>query len=503
MSSSSGSQPGENGLLRQGSSRDLPIVVDTRLSLRPSKSTSAPSSKPVYSIFAPKQNVESKATIPISGPSAPFPDKEGQHVYGTRTRLPETPSYFPRSAKGKEPIRATADVEYSLTRICSTKPTDSTQSHHLEPSDASHSYIDTIPRADQAVPAISVLLQHIESAAERSADDEFSREKWTDKWRPRRAEHVLGNEAHALYLRDWLMALRLQGNGPTAPSTQAATTSAGKKRKVARRKKPRIVRHVKKRRARGYDDGIHDFLASDESTDFEEEPLTAPSSDFDELGFSDGIDGTTTGSSRGSSPLTPMSEDERPVLPPTIPAPRRFGRQLMNTILLAGPSGSGKTAAVHACAEELGYEVFEVYPGMGDRNGASLHKLIGDVGKNHVVKMKRQHTPSAQPNFFQRAPSRQSKTGLPRIPDSSDVESVADELDIISSEPDEPPMSEHEPSQPAINQSLILVEEVDILYQTDSNFWPALINIIKECKRPVILTCNGAYWLSIAGHISR
>lgn len=40
-------------------------------------------------------------------------------------------------------------------------------------------------------------------------------------------------------------------------------------------------------------------------------------------------------------------------------------------------------------------------------------------------------------------------------------------------------------------QSLIFVEEVDVLFKEDVNFWGALINLIRDCKRPVILTCNG------------
>ncbi|KIY49206.1 hypothetical protein FISHEDRAFT_25929, partial [Fistulina hepatica ATCC 64428] len=58
---------------------------------------------------------------------------------------------------------------------------------------------------------------------------------------------------------------------------------------------------------------------------------------------------------------------------------------LTNTMLLVGPFGSGKTAAVYACAEELGWDVFEVYPGVGRRNGANVENLVGDVGRNHIV----------------------------------------------------------------------------------------------------------------------
>ena len=59
--------------------------------------------------------------------------------------------------------------------------------------------------------------------------------------------------------------------------------------------------------------------------------------------------------------------------------------------------------------------------------------------------------------------------------------------------------------EPEIKQSLILIEEVDVLYQCDTGFWQALIAIIKECRRPVVLTCNGMFQHNIFGssHITK
>ncbi|KLO14951.1 hypothetical protein SCHPADRAFT_789708, partial [Schizopora paradoxa] len=167
-----------------------------------------------------------------------------------------------------------------------------------------------------------------------------------------------------------------------------------------------------------------------------------------------------------------------------------FSSHLTNSILLAGPPGSGKTAAVYACAEELGWEVFEVYPGIGKRNGASLASLVGDVGKNHIVAGK----PSTRPT----GPSGPNREG--NLPSS---------FNSLTDGEDEDTRSRHTPqldsgfgflaadsnesggqARASARQSIILLEEVDILFGEDSGFWPMVVNLIKDSRRPVIMTCN-------------
>jgi hypothetical protein len=143
--------------------------------------------------------------------------------------------------------------------------------------------------------------------------------------------------------------------------------------------------------------------------------------------------------------------------------------QLHNTILLTGPHGNGKTAAVYACAEELDWDVFEVYPGIGKRNGASLENYIGEVGKNHLVHQTR--------SLFRQ---REDLDAAANAPSGNDAETH----------------DQNAKPGKSVRQSLILLEEVDILFKEDNNFWNTVTGIIKECKRPVVCTCNGKFLIS-------
>ena len=190
-----------------------------------------------------------------------------------------------------------------------------------------------------------------------------------------------------------------------------------------------------------------------------------------------------------SFPLSSQGEDPPPsqlsqAEPEITYVPTRFGDEVYNTILLCGPHGCGKTAAVYACAEELGWDVFEVYPGIGERSGAALNKLIGEVGKNHLVRQTQQ-----QPKIDPPSKPTRSKANFftKRVLSDDETEPPSSQTTI----PDEEPSEETAEASPVISQSIVLLEEVDVLYREDGNFWPALIKIIKECRRPVVLTCNG------------
>ncbi|KAK4057759.1 hypothetical protein OIO90_001407 [Microbotryomycetes sp. JL221] len=131
--------------------------------------------------------------------------------------------------------------------------------------------------------------------------------------------------------------------------------------------------------------------------------------------------------------------------------------RLSNVILLAGPTASAKTSVVFAVAEELGWNVVEINPGTGRRSAKDIDRLVGDLGRNHTVK-------ALQTASLFKRPDASSSATSPG-----------------------PTCSEH--SQPE-DRSLILFEEVDILFEDERDFWLGLANLAKASMRPIVLTCN-------------
>ena len=406
----------------------------------------------------------------------PYPDRDSQHVRGPQ-QIYSTPNAPYSRRQQRRAIMFTShlsmlDLNQDMNDIASSTDT----MHFLPYTEAGkETYLEEIPSEHSRLhPAI---LRLANPAASRTIGSS-SVHNWTDKWRPTRAEEVLGNESNAIYLRDWLSALELHfdiSSTETSKRNQKTdgTTKAGEN--VRRNKRLRVVRAVekhrgrKKRRTDSDDSDLDDWIVySDES---EGEVLQADDIDDD-------IDQAPSRLYRKHSPSD--------LAVPTLP--NQFSSHLTNTILLAGPSGAGKTAAIYACADELGWEVFEVYPGIGKRNGASIENMVGDVGKNHLVRQTQHRGGEAIETSKSRdAFATFSGKGKEQL---QDRHYPTRDFGFVS-------RSDGQPGQGAsgsstVRQSLILLEEVDILFKEDNNFWPTVTNFIKDCKRPVICTCNGS-----------
>ncbi|ANB15224.1 Elg1p [Sugiyamaella lignohabitans] len=123
-------------------------------------------------------------------------------------------------------------------------------------------------------------------------------------------------------------------------------------------------------------------------------------------------------------------EDERPSVEPDSNAKSDF-------LILYGPSGSGKTSSVYSAGAELGCFVFEVNSSQR-RSGKTLVALLEGMAQSHLVHMS--------------APKDQEKMQL--------------------------------------QNSIVLLEEVDVLYEEEKSFWAGLQRFTEISRRPIVLTCT-------------
>ncbi|KAG8692003.1 hypothetical protein FRC11_012349 [Ceratobasidium sp. 423] len=235
---------------------------------------------------------------------------------------------------------------------------------------------------------------------------------------PMRSEEILGNGSEVGLIKEWLNKLALKSKEDQEREVREAIEAqqkddeeeqgqeTGKKRKRKDKKekapvviqKNTIVRSVAKLKKR----------AKENQNEYDSEMV-----DDDSLDDEDG-DGDTN--------------------------PVRFEYNVLgNTLVVCGGVGSGKSAAIHACAQELGWTVFEIYPGIGKRGiGANgLAGWVGDAGMNHLVNAKA--------------------------------------------------------SKEEISQSVILLDQVDMWFEQDTQYWSAIQSLVSESRRGVIITTNDMY----------
>ncbi|KAL9946626.1 hypothetical protein ACHAO5_003707 [Verticillium nonalfalfae] len=301
------------------------------------------------------------------------------------------------------------------------------------------------------------------SAFDRSACEDLA---WVQKYAPATAAEVLQVGRDAIWLRDWLEMLKVQSvdTGITVDQKPATVKAA--------------VSGPKKKRKRGKLDGF--VVSSDEDASYDPDEITEPEDD--------------------NVPLAPKQ-----TIMQNMPKSGKDMPRVANAALISGPHGSGKTAAVYAIAKELGFEVFEINSS-SRRSGKDVLDKVGDMTRNHLVQRHQDskqgdaEEPTAKDvksakqgtvmSFFKPKPTKPSTPTLattppPAAPAPAPAQNAAPSGD--KQEEAEKPKTTQPKSQ---KQSLILIEEADVLYEEDKQFWTTITTLIAQSKRPFIMTCN-------------
>lgn len=316
-------------------------------------------------------------------------------------------------------------------------------------------------------PALKSIFEKIENTLTPFDKGECEQQSWTNKYAPLCASHVLQTGKEACVLRDLLQNL-------TVIAVQGRT-EGGKVINQSDSKRP-----TKKKRKKNEDDFIvDDFYMSED----EEMIELSDTEDFGER-------------PNGRARLRSLK--------------RSRASRNNNIILLSGPHGCGKSATVYAVAKELGFEIFEINSG-SRRSGKDIQDKVGSMSENHLVTQ-------------QKAPA-----GVQQDPVSADdadndhmSKALQDDLDSgrqgtmmsffkpkveQSARPKSQPKSKSTttgrhplmatPSAQSTllptksqKQSLILLEEADVLFEEDQQFWAQIIKLASQSKRPIVITCN-------------
>ncbi|KAJ3487265.1 hypothetical protein NLG97_g6451 [Lecanicillium saksenae] len=294
-------------------------------------------------------------------------------------------------------------------------------------------------------PVHPIINRHWQSLAQQlSAFDRSTCESvaWVTKYAPTTAAEVLQPGREVTLLKQWLEMLRVQG-------VESAGDGSAKSKAEAKKKKRKSK--------------LDGFVVDSEDESGEMNEL----SDLED-------------------PSPGAKQRSRPSVARSLDLAGKDPSKLANTLLISGPHGSGKSAAVYAVAKELGFEVFEINSSTR-RSGKDILERVGDMTRNHLVQHHRSEaadsTEATESDISSGKQGMMTSFFKPKAP----AEKKKKSHDKSRAKADAGNKSSSTKSQ---KQSLILLEEVDILFDEDKQFWASLQSLMSQSKRPFILTCN-------------
>lgn len=287
---------------------------------------------------------------------------------------------------------------------------------------------------------------------------------WTQKYSPAAADEILQAGKEATMLREWLEKLKVQ----------AVDTGAGEEPTKVGRGRPSLKKTRKRKKLDGF------VVSRDEESD-----------EMDEV--SDGDADWTPSGSQGATKKTIVRSGSL----------RNSGR-VVNTVILSGPHGCGKTATVYAIAKELDFEVFEINAS-SRRGGKDVMERVGDMTRNHLVKHHKDDGPQDETGDGIKNLSEDELTMDIKSGKQSTLAAFMKPKQVQSKPKKKPGRKAANAPSPSTRdattfqkkapskvqkQSLILLEEADLLFEEDKQFWATVTTLMAQSKRPFIITCN-------------
>lgn len=318
-------------------------------------------------------------------------------------------------------------------------------------------------------PALTNVYNSIATSLSAFDKAECENQSWTQKYAPKSAGEILQAGREAFVLKEWLQKLTVMSVESGSAECKATKKSASSKTELPGKRK----RKSKK---------LDGFVVSSGEEDNNMDEITEPE-DEDLLGGTNSVKKTVV---RAGDMNVKGSKDSK---------------RLANAVVMSGPHGCGKSATVFAVAKELGFEVFEINPN-SKRSGKEVMDKVGDMTRNHLVQRSKIDkiltTGDNDEERLSNAMAEDLKSGRQGTmnsfftskvptkpkPKSRDVEQAPAKQEAIkdTTVPKGPPKQQ--------KQSLILLEEVDVLYEEDRGFWQTVMLLISQSKRPIIMTCN-------------
>ena len=155
---------------------------------------------------------------------------------------------------------------------------------------------------------------------------------------------------------------------------------------------------------------------------------------------------------------------------------------LSGTMLLTGGVSSGKTSSVYVIAQELGMKVLEINTCM-NRSGRDLQLCLSEATQSFTVTAAEMNNKSNSKVLNKKDSNCISYANHfgklnPNVSQNTILTKPSKESTTVKSK------------MTLTEDTIILLDEVDLLFEPEKGFWPAFQQIARETKLPIFLTAN-------------